>query len=259
MKGGTSWWRGVYLVMEGSAPRYRGNWRICLVSGFVHPTLLLLALGLGVGGLVDGGPQERRVGDGLPYLEYLAPAILVVGAVQTAVGEAIHPIMTGLNGERTYYATVSTPITPSQLAVGHVLWVAARIAVTTVCTCVAVLVLTDVPVAPAVGAAVVALLCGTAFATALSALAVVTADGTGLITLVTRVMILPMVLLSGAFFPFALLPVWLHPVAWALPLWHGVELARGADGALPHLGYLLAFLTAGTALTLTRFRRRLTA
>ncbi|WP_299539117.1 ABC transporter permease [uncultured Streptomyces sp.] len=258
MRSGAVWWRGVYLVMEGSAPRYRGNWRICLVSGFVHPTLLLLALGLGVGGLLDGGEQEQRIGGGVPYLEYLAPAILVVGAVQTAAGEAIHPIMTGLNGERTYHATVSTPITPAQLAVGHVLWVAARIAVTTLCTCLAVLLLTAVPPGPVLGAALAAFLCGTAFATALSALTVVMAEGTGLIQLVTRVLSPPMVLLSGAFFPFGLLPAWLQPAAWALPLWHGVALARGDGGALPHLGYLLALLTAGTALTVTRFRRRLT-
>ncbi|CAH9415480.1 hypothetical protein SGL43_02497 [Streptomyces globisporus] len=258
MSGGTVWCRGVYVVMEGAAPRYRGNWRTCLVSGFVQPTLLLLALGLGVGGLINGNPQARGFGDGLPYLDYLAPAMLVVGAVQTAVGESIHPVMTGLNGERTYQTTVATPITPAQLAVGHVLWVGARIAVTTLCTCVAVLALTDVPAGLALVAAFAAFLCGTAFATALSALAVMTAEGTGLITVVTRVVILPMVLLSGAFFPSTLLPDWVHPIAWLLPVRHGVELARGDGGVLTHLGYLLAFLAAGTALTVHHFRRRLT-
>jgi lipooligosaccharide transport system permease protein len=259
MTRGLAWCRGVALVAEGAAPRYRQNWRTCLVTGCAQPVLLLMALGLGVGGLLASSPHTERMGLEVPYVQYLAPAILVVGAVQTAVGEALNPVMAGLRGERTYYATVATPITPAQLALAHLLWVAVRLAATTACSAAAVLVLVDVPVAATLAAGGVAVLCGTAFAGVLSGLTAWTVEDSEVITLVTRVLTLPMILFSGAFFPFGLLPDWTHPLAWALPLWHGMELARGTGGMLPHLAYLLVFLAAGVTLTVNRFRWRLAA
>jgi lipooligosaccharide transport system permease protein len=73
-----------------------------------------------------------------------------------------------------------------------------------------------------------------------------------------------MTLFSGTFYPVSQLPAWLRPIAWATPLWHGTELARGAAlgtlgwlPALGHLGYLVALLALGCWLTLRRFTMRL--
>ena len=57
--------------------------------------------------------------------------------------------------------------------------------------------------------------------------------------------IMPMFLFSGTFFPIYQLPDWLEPVAWVVPLWHGVDLCRDLAlgtaslrlGAV-HIGYL---------------------
>ena len=43
-----------------------------------------------------------------------------------------------------------------------------------------------------------------------------------------RFVIVPMFLFAGAFYPIDQLPDWLQPVAYVTPLWHGVELCRGA-------------------------------
>jgi lipooligosaccharide transport system permease protein len=38
--------------------------------------------------------------------------------------------------------------------------------------------------------------------------------------------LIPLFLLSGTFFPLTQLPGWMHPVAYATPLYHGVDLCR---------------------------------
>ena len=79
-----------------------------------------------------------------------------------------------------------------------------------------------------------------------------------------RLVMLPLFLFSGTFFPVSELPVALRYVTYALPLWHGVQLSRHLyaghiDGMadLGHLAYLVAFIAAGTVLARHSYRRRL--
>jgi lipooligosaccharide transport system permease protein len=76
--------------------------------------------------------------------------------------------------------------------------------------------------------------------------------------------IVPMFLFSGTFFPISQLPDVLQPVAWVVPLWHGVDLCRDLSLGQASLGisvvhvlYLLAWIVAGYAIALRSFRRRL--
>jgi lipooligosaccharide transport system permease protein len=73
-----------------------------------------------------------------------------------------------------------------------------------------------------------------------------------------------MFLFSGTFFPVSQLPDWLEPVAWATPLWHGVELCRdltsGDIELLPsvvHVGYLFALVAAGTLVAIRQHKQAL--
>jgi len=94
-------------------------------------------------------------------------------------------------------------------------------------------------------------------------------EGSGF-TVLFRLVLIPMTLFSGTFFPVDRLPAWVQPVAWVSPLWHGTELARAAalggaerpwgEAVLPalvHMAVLLAFVAAGSAVAVARFRRRL--
>jgi lipooligosaccharide transport system permease protein len=79
-----------------------------------------------------------------------------------------------------------------------------------------------------------------------------------------RFAVLPMSLFSGVFFPIGSLPEPLRWVAWALPLWHGVDLTRAATlgrdlgvAGLWHVLYLSVWCVAGWFLARWRFQRRL--
>ena len=83
---------------------------------------------------------------------------------------------------------------------------------------------------------------------------------------IMRVGVLPLFLFSGTFFPISQLPGWLRPLAAISPLWHGVELARGATTGTLHLGadivhvaVLVAVLVAGLLWGRHAFAKRLTA
>jgi len=73
-----------------------------------------------------------------------------------------------------------------------------------------------------------------------------------------------MFLFAGVFYPIDELPGWLQPLAWATPLFNGVELCRGAvlgtlDGpeALLHIAVLAAYATVGYVICRRTFARRL--
>jgi lipooligosaccharide transport system permease protein len=75
--------------------------------------------------------------------------------------------------------------------------------------------------------------------------------------------ITPMMLLCGVFFPVTQLPESMQVVASALPLTHAVDLARPLmNGVVPpqallHIGVLLAYTLIGFYISLVLFRRRL--
>lgn len=252
--------RASLLVVEQNWTWYRRNWKATLFSSVGLPVLYLLAMGLGFGSQVRAG----SVPGGLTYVAYLAPALLPTGAVQTAAGECTFPILSGFEWSKIFLGITATPITPAQLVAGELVWVGTRLVVSGVAFLV---------VAAAVGAVtgpgillslVFGVLTGLAFAAPLiSFSAVVDSNGTAF-NVVFRFVVVPMSLFAGTFFPISQLPAWVRPVAWFTPLWHGTELARGAElgglqwgSALLHIGFLVLLFAIGTWLACWRFRVRL--
>jgi lipooligosaccharide transport system permease protein len=111
-----------------------------------------------------------------------------------------------------------------------------------------------------------AVLTGLAFAAPIAAWAVVLKTEISFAYLF-RFGMMPLMLFSGTFFPLSQLPGWLRAVAYATPLWHGVDLCRalslgdpGAMGlpvALAHVGYLAGLAAIGIWAGARTYRRRL--
>ena len=236
---------------------YRRVWRGSAVSTLLVPVLNLLALGVGLGTLVNakGGI------DGLPYSVYLAPGLLAAGVMQTAADEGTFPVMGALRWNRTYLAMTATPLTAGDVFLGHLGFVLAR-AVSGGTAFLLVIVVfglergTEWPL-------VVPFATLLAFAIAAPVMAfAVRAKNDASFALLYRFVWIPMFLFAGAFFPITQLPTWLQPVARLTPLWHGVELCRGAtlsdltwSGVAVHVGYLALWGVAGLVLASRAYRR----
>jgi lipooligosaccharide transport system permease protein len=215
---------GMTHVLEHRALQYRRTFRSSVFSSFLSPILFLTAMGIGLGGYVDrsGGAALG----GLTYLQFLAPGLLAATAMQAGAFEGTFPIINGLNWNRMFHAMYATPLSPRDIALGNLAWMAVRLAmIATIFTVVIVafgaahspLVVLGIPVA---------VLTGMAFAAPIAAFAA-TQRTPASFNIIFRFGVMPLFLFSGTFFPIDSLPAFLQPIAWLSPLWHGVDLARG--------------------------------
>ncbi|MEN3267877.1 ABC transporter permease, partial [Pseudonocardia sp.] len=165
---------------------------------------------------------------------------------------------------RVYHAMTAGPISPAQVAVGHLLWIAIKTAGAGAIYIGVIAVFGGVASPGIVVSLLAAVLAGAAVAALITAYAATLENEGTAFNALFRFVIIPMTLFSGTFFPVDRLPSWVQPVAWISPLWHGTELARAAAldrwqplAALGHLAYLCALLVLGLALATRFFARRL--
>lgn len=242
---------------------YRRTYRGTLVSSFLNPVLFLAAMGVALGSLVDKGAGASRLG-GVAYLSFVAPGLLAAFAMQTAAGEATFPVMGGIKWLRTFHGMLATPLGVGDLITGIFLWMSFRISVVAGAY-VLVMAAFGVVSAP-VGALLAipaAVLTGMAFAAPIAAFSA-TQDNDQGFALIFRMIVMPLFLFSGTFFPVSQLPGALQPVSRLTPLWHGVELCRGLvlgsidmRSIVGHVTYLVLFVVFGTAVARRTFARRL--
>jgi lipooligosaccharide transport system permease protein len=215
---------GLTHVLEHRVATYRRTFRASVFTSFLSPLLFLTAMGLGLGGYVDrsGGAALG----GLTYLQFLAPGLLAATVMQSAAFEATFPIIGGLNWQRTFHAMYATPLSPRDIALGNLAWMAIRLAmIATVFT--AVIVLFGAAHSPLVVLGIpVAVLTGMSFGAPIAAFSA-TQRTPNRFNVIFRFGITPLFLFSGTFFPIESLPSFLQPIAWLSPLWHGVDLTRG--------------------------------
>jgi lipooligosaccharide transport system permease protein len=253
-------WQARLLVVEANWIWYRRNWRASLVSTVFNPLFFLVAMGFGLGSQIQPGAAT----DGQSYAVYLMPALLASAALQLAAGESTFPVLSGFKWSRVYWGITATPVTPGQVVTGHLLWTAARLTFSSAVFVIVGGILGVISGPGIILSLLFAVLTGMAFAAPLVAFAA-TVEGEGnAFNPVFRFVVLPMTLFAGTFFPVTELPGYVQPLAWVTPLWHGVELARGAAfwnlefwPAVGHVAYLLAVFTVGALLAARFFRRRL--
>lgn len=238
----------------------RRTWRSIVVVGVLTPLLYVLALGVGLGAVIDAGGHKL----GVPYLVFVAPAFLTAAALQVAAGDASYPLIGGFHWQRVFHGMAATPLTPAQICDGQLLWIALRVFVNSAVYLAIIAacggtqrwwVLLAVPAAT---------LTAMAFGSAVAALAATVSTEGQAFNIVRRFIVVPMFLFSGTFYPIGQLPQWGQWLAYVSPLWHGTELARGAAighisaaAVLGHIGYLLVWLVLGVAVARWRFQVRL--
>ncbi len=229
---------------------YRRLWHRSLAFGFLQPVLFLTAMGIGIGALLT--PASLEAFGGVPYIDWLGPGLLAAMAMQTATFESTYPIMNKIMWGRNYEAMLSTPVSIRSIVLGELGWTAFRIGSLAAVFLLVLFLFGIVRTPLAILAVPVAMLVGVAFSSCLIAFTATQKNDVGF-SAIFRFVINPLFLFSGTFFPLTNLPEPLRAVAWATPLFHGVELIRGSilDQLDPvtaplHLAYLLVMFAIGT-------------
>ena len=250
-------------VWENQFAVYRRIWRSNVLGAFVTPFLYLLGMGVGVGALVDRGTGGGDALGGLSYFEFLAPALLATTAMMVASQDAMWPVMDGFMWSYSYRAMAATPLAPGDIVAGVALWHATRTGIATAGVGGVLLLFDDTRSAGVLVAIPLAVLCGLAFAMPLTAWSS-TRSRDQSFPAIQRFVIVPLFLFGGAFYPIEQLPDALEEVARVTPLWHGVELCRGAvvgglgaAEAVVHVAVLTAYTAAGWAVCVRTYARRL--
>lgn len=240
--------------------QYRRTWRSSLSSSFLFPVLYLAAMGAGLGTLVD---HHVHTVDGVSYLRYVGPGVLAASAMQVGVNASMYPVMGAIKWDKTYHAMLAAPLRVVDVLAGHVAWFVVRLVIGSGIF-LGVLAAWGVVHSPwALLALPAAVLTGLAFAIPGAAFAATQENDAGFTT-VYRIVVVPLFLFSGTFFPITSLPGWLQPVAMATPLFHGVALCRGLVlgspggwAAIGHLAYLIGLTGVAAGLATLAYRRRL--
>jgi len=249
--------RSVKLI-ERNLYVYKHGWLV-IFSGFFEPLFYLLGIGFGIGALV--GPVVGPGGQEITYQQFVAPALLASSAMNGAIQEATFNFFFKLNYNKTFTSILSTPLSPGDVAVGELAWALIRGGLYAIGFMVVMVVL-GLVVSPWVILAVpAALLVGFAFgAVGMAATSFMrTWQDFDLIQLV----VLPLFLFSGTFYPISSYPPALQLFVQLTPLYQGVTLCRalitGAvdPGILVHVVYLAVMGMIGLVIVSRRLDKLL--
>ncbi|WP_289019831.1 ABC transporter permease [uncultured Ornithinimicrobium sp.] len=256
--------RGVWYYAETVLRGMRAYFWPILLYSVGQPLIYMVALGIGLGTLVQQGAGSV---DGVDYLTFVAPALLVSTVVMSVTAEMTYPVMAGFKWQRLYHAPAASPLEPGQVALGHLVAVVIRFVLQSLVFWLVMLAFGAAPSGWAQSLLVVpvGVLTATAFGAPLQAYAATLRDEGFQFAFIQRFVVMPMFLFAGTFFPLSVLPTYLHWIGWVSPVWHGTELARLASYGAPvsplmlvvHLGFLLALTVGGVLAGVRVYTRRL--
>lgn len=227
--------------------------------------MYVLGMGLGVGSLVDDGPRSGALLADLTYFQFFAPAIVATTAMVVLTNDSLWPVRGGFVWFGTYHSQSAAPIDARQVGSGVLLWHVAKGLLSSTGVALVLAMFDSTRTWGLIAAALFGALAGVAYSAPLVAWSASRKNDL-MYPNVLRFGIVPMFLFSGAFYPLAQLPAWMQFIARLTPIWHGVELTRGATHGLlsmgttlGHVAYLVLWVVVGWLLTQRVFEAKLQA
>ena len=244
---------GAYIVWVRNATVWLKSWKTSLVGSVGEPLFYVLGLGYGLGTIV---PDI----DGVPYLRYVAPGLMISSVMQSVTIEATYMIFTKMEHQRVYASMILSPLTFGDILLGEILWVMTK---GLICggTVLALLLAFGVgPVWPGLLGIPLILLAGFIFAS-LGLIVTSLARGYDSFNYYFTLFIGPMFFFSGIFFPVRHLGSWVERLSWCFPLTHLVRISRsllaGTAGGSPVLSLcVVALVAVGAFATASSLMRR---
>ncbi|MGD0885119.1 MAG: ABC transporter permease [Thermodesulfovibrionales bacterium] len=196
-----------------------------LALNFVEPILYLAALGIGLGAFV------KEI-NGVPYINFIAPGIIASSSMFAAIYECTYGTYVRMTFQKTFDAILATPVNVDDLIAGELMWGATKSMIygTIIMIVISVFGLVD---SSLVALAIPLLfISGLVFAE-ISLIFVAIVPGIDSFNYFYTLLMTPMFLFSGIFFPLDNLPPVVVKIAFFTPLYHLVNICRSfASGHL---------------------------
>jgi lipooligosaccharide transport system permease protein len=254
------------MSLPAFSPRYLHVWRRnslvwrklavpSMLGNLADPLIYMFGLGYGLGAMLPD------VG-GMPYIAFLATGIVCSSTMMSASYETMYSGFSRMHVQKTWDAIMNAPVTLDDVVVGEAVWAASKSLLSGVAVLLVAWVLGLVHSSQALWVIPVIFLTGLAFA-GMGLVMTSLSPSYDFFMYYFTLVITPMMLLSGVFFPVEQLPAPVQAVTQALPLTHAVQVVRPLmSGSAPqdlwlHLGVLLAYAIVSLYVALVLTRRRL--
>jgi lipooligosaccharide transport system permease protein len=192
-----------------------------LIPPFLDPLFYLLGMGYGLGSMIS--PIK-----GMSYVEFIAPA-LVASVIMTApffectVGSFVR-----MHYQKTFDAMISTPLSVEDVVTGDILYGAGRALLQGIAIFIVILAFGLVKSPLALLIVPLCFLLALAFGP-IAMLYTSFIPAINYVDYFFTLVITPMFIFAGTFFPIEQLPAWAQKVAWFMPLYHTVNIIRGLN------------------------------
>lgn len=193
-------------------------WWTSLTGAIGEPVLYFLAIGYGLGSFIPSI-------EGMTYLQFLAPALIASAVMHSASFETTYSSYTRMEIQKTYHSIAVTPVNLPEVIAGEILWGATKSLLSGGIMFLAVALLGLAGSWEALWFLPVLVVEAILFS-ALGMLMTSFAKDYDFFTYYITLILEPMFLFSGTFFPLSTLPAWVQKAAWLLPLTHPVAIAR---------------------------------
>ncbi len=211
--------RRAWKVWQRNRDSFFKTYLVNFLPPFIEPVLYLLALGYGLGMFVGEI-------DGIPYVSFVAPALLAISMMNSSFFECTYSSFVRMYYQKVYDAMVATPLSIEDVIAGELLWGATRSLIYTTAMLVVLAAFGVVALPSSLLVIPFSFLAGLLFS---SIAMCFTAISPSIDTLnyPAFLFITPMFLFSGTFFPLSVLPQPIQLFALAfLPLAHVVAVTR---------------------------------
>lgn len=255
---------GAWYVAEYRL-RQMSKWLAAIITvSFGNPIIYLVAIGIGVGSLVDANTGGNGI-NGVSYITFLAPALLATAAIQAAMDETSFPTLEGFVWNKSFFGMNSTQLTAGQIVDGIMIAAFVRAFLTAAAYLVVLWAFGAVTLSSMPMLFLVACFAGLAFGALMLAATSFVKEDDGFFAIVARFVVAPMFLFSGTFYPLEQMPIFLQWIGWISPLWHSTNFARAVSFGLEvpswlmliHVAFLATSLVAGVLIARRQFASRL--
>ena len=209
-------------IMERAYIAFKSSTWMIVISGFVEPVLFLLSFGYGLKDLVG---DITVAGQPVGYVAFIAPALLATSAMNGAIYDSTMNVYFKLKHDRLYHGMLATSLGPMDVALGEISWALLRGLSYSIGFMAIVAPLGLIPSMWGILAIPAAVLIAFGFAS--FGMAVTSYMKSYQQLEVVSVVLLPMFLFSGSFYPLDVFPEWLQTIIRLFPLAHAIDLVRG--------------------------------
>ena len=209
-------------IMERAYIAFKSSTWMIVISGFVEPVLFLLSFGYGLKDLVG---DITVAGQPVGYVAFIAPALLATSALNGAIYDSTMNVFFKLKHDRLYHGMLATSLGPMDVALGEISWALLRGLSYSIGFMAIVAPLGLIPSMWGILAIPAAVLIAFGFAS--FGMAVTSYMKSYQQLEVVNVVLLPMFLFSGSFYPLDVFPEWLQTIIRLFPLAHAIDLVRG--------------------------------